>query len=78
MIPAVSEAAADLASGNGAISPDGRAFTLTLAKQDGLRVDKHNEFCAEVAETIESSGHVQDQIAAVSASSHLINQFSFS
>ena len=76
LIPAVSEATADLASGNGAISSDGGAFTLTLAQQDGLRVDKHAEFCQEVADFTEASGHEQEQINSVSGSSQIINQFS--
>jgi hypothetical protein len=76
LIPAVSEATAVLASGNGAILSDGGAFTLTLAKQDGLRVDKHAEFCQEVADFTEASGHEQEQSNSVRVSSQLIIQFS--
>jgi hypothetical protein len=55
---------------------DGGAVSLTLAKQDGLCVDKHAEFCQEVADFTEASGHEQEQINSVSVSSQLINQFS--
>jgi hypothetical protein len=76
LIPAVSEATADLASRNGTILSDDGAFTLTLAKQYGLRVDNHAEFCHEVADFTEASGHEQEQINSVSISSQLVNQFS--
>lgn len=67
LISATSEDTADLASGIGAISFDGTAFTLNLVKQDGARVEKHDDFCSEVAVATESAGHKDNQIAAVSA-----------